>query len=114
MYIENSKGILPINLQDKWITFQTLVNVLKPSRIIFPFTYPLFFYFVFDGKNPVALYNYDSFHSSIWMISKVKFTFNNDELEFSFSRLHREKKRIKAKELDFESARKFIEYLELF
>ncbi len=115
MYIIDLGKILPKNLQDKWITFQMLIDLLRPNKIFslsqhLPGDYLLFF---FDGKKQVVLFNYiDPFRNSVWIMKKTKFTFCNNKLIFSVWEGH--PTQLKVKLIDFESARKFIDYLELF
>ena len=117
MYIGNLNNVLPKEIQDNWITFQALCDILKPKRIFLSTSSATnCSYFFFDGEKQAVLFSYiDPFHNSVWMINESKFTFDGGELGFPLLRRRRRKrKEVKTELMDFESARKFIEYLELF
>lgn len=114
MYIIDLHKILPKEIQDDWITFQLLCDILKPRRLFF--SVASYLYLFFDGEKQAVLSNYiDPYHNSVWIIEKIKFTADGNKLKISFSQQGNPKIiQEKVKPTDFESARKFIDYLELF
>jgi len=119
MHIVILDDILPKEIRDNWITFQMLCNVLKSKRIFFLID-PLvtnYLYFFLDGEKQATLFNYiGSFHNSVWMMGKIRFAVDGNELQVFRHRQRRRSqlKRVRVKSLDLKSAEKFIEYLELF